>query len=343
MTGTQELAGWRASAEMHQRYMTGLLIRAAAFKGADASTELNFRTFRTQHEEKFKAGIKSLGLDKLPHAVACAQYIYLANHVGGVKCEFIPESDKKAWVRYLPPRWVWEGAAICAVPNETSIAFMRGFHSQVGITLDNPRLGFVCTKITTRCDPCLEGYFIEEDRPLGEGERLRFRFDEDGPDADPSKLPHVDWTEERMVKAKRNYAVQYIRTMLPAAVSLFGEAEMRTLAHEAAVLIGMQTYDSTAETLGVSGKDAASFADYLTAMLEAGGDPVERSEDGAGQILTTKSWRMMDGKEGVTPVCFDAWNGLWEGAKAAHNRRLTLETVARMDQGADRWAWRISG
>jgi hypothetical protein len=130
--------------------------------------------------------------------------------------------------------------------------------------------------------------------------------------------------------------------MLPAAVSPFGEAEMLELTHEAALLIGMQTYDSTAETLGMTGKDAASFGDYLAAMLEAGGDPVERSQDGDATILRTTSWRMMEGKEGVTPACFDAWNGLWEGAKAAHNRRLTLDVTQRMDKGGECFEWRIA-
>lgn len=332
-----ELNAWRASAELHQKFLTGLILRAVAFKGAEAATELNFRTFRAQHLEKFRAGYKSLGLDKLPPAVACAQYIYLANHVGGVKCEFIPESDRKAWVRYLPPRWIWDGAAICAVPNDVSIAFMRGFHSQVGVSLGNPNLGFVCTAITTRVDPCLEGYFIEEDRPLAENERLRFRFDERGPDVDPAKLPHVEWSEERMVKAKRNYAVQYIRSILPAAVSLLGEDEAKKLGWETGRLIGMQCYDTTAAFAGVKGNDAAAFARYLATLLEAGGDGAE--VDGAA--VRTRTWRMMADKEGVTPACFDAWNALWEGALAVHNRRLRLEVTSRMDKGADHWGWRI--
>lgn len=116
MTGaaSRELNAWRASADLHQRFLTGLILRAVVFKGEGAATELTFRTFRVQHEEKFLAGWKSLGLSHLPPAVACAQYIYLANHVGGVKCEFIPESDRKAWVRYLPPRWIMgRGCDLC--------------------------------------------------------------------------------------------------------------------------------------------------------------------------------------------------------------------------------------
>tara|TARA_R110002110_G_scaffold165930_18_gene366369 strand:+ start:1354 stop:2373 length:1020 start_codon:yes stop_codon:yes gene_type:complete len=332
-----ELNAWRASAELHQRFLTGLILRAIAFKGEVLATELNFRTFRAQHLEKFLAGYKSLGLDKLPPAIACAQYIYLANHVGGVKCEFVAESDRKAWVRYLPPRWIWDGAAICAVPNEVSIAFMRGFHSQVGVSLGNPNLGFVCTAITTRADPCLEGYFIEEDRPLAETERLRFRYDEEGPDADPSKFPRVDWTEERMVKAKRNYAVQYIRSILPAAVSLLGEEAARKLGWETGRLIGMQCYDTTAAFIGTTSNDAESFARYLAALLDAGGDAAKAG----GAAVSTRTWRMMAGKEGVAPACFDAWNALFEGALAVHNRRLRLDVTSRMDTGADHWGWQI--
>lgn len=339
MTGatSRELDAWRASADLHQRFLTGLILRAVVFKGEAAATELTFRTFRAQHEEKFLAGWKSLGLSHLPPAVACAQYIYLANHVGGVKCEFIPESDKKAWVRYLPPRWIWDGAAICAVPNEVSIAFMRGFHSQVGVSLGNPNLGFVCTRITTQIDPCLEGYFIEEDHPLLPDERLRFRFGEEEPDVDPAKLPHVEWSEERMVKAKRNYAVQYIRSILPAAVSLFGEEEASRLGREAGRLIGMQCYDATSALIGVEGNDAVAFARYLATLLAAGGDEAEVQ----GTEISTRTWRMMKDKKGVTPACFDAWNALFEGALAVHNRHLRLEVTDRMDAGAAHWAWRV--
>jgi hypothetical protein len=59
-----------------------------------------FRTFRRQHLEKFLPGLKKLGLDKLPHAVAAAQYHYLSNVLGGVKVEYMYESDRKACARH---------------------------------------------------------------------------------------------------------------------------------------------------------------------------------------------------------------------------------------------------
>jgi len=30
------------------------------------------------------------------------------------------ETDRKAWIRYPPPRWIWKGTAICGVPGEVS-------------------------------------------------------------------------------------------------------------------------------------------------------------------------------------------------------------------------------
>ncbi len=68
----------------------------------------------------------------MPHAVACAAYHYLSNAVGGVAVEFMPESDTKAWVRLVPPRWIDPGAAICGVPSEVSRAVLRGWYAQNG-------------------------------------------------------------------------------------------------------------------------------------------------------------------------------------------------------------------
>ena len=77
-------------------------------RGGGDAAELVFRTFRRQHLEKFLPGLVKLGLEPLPHAVACAQYHYLSNHLGGVRVEYMYESDRKAWVRYVPPRWIYE-------------------------------------------------------------------------------------------------------------------------------------------------------------------------------------------------------------------------------------------
>src|SRR5262249_48965941 len=143
-------------------------------RGTDTAREFVFRHFRRQHLEKFLPGLAKLRLDGLPHAVACAQYHYLSNAVGGVKTEYVAEADRKAGVGYPPPRWIWRGTAACAVPHEVNAAMLHGWHGHNGVSLGNPRLGFVCTGMITSGAPGLEGYYYEYDRPLAPEERVRF-------------------------------------------------------------------------------------------------------------------------------------------------------------------------
>lgn len=79
------------------------------------------------------------------------------------------ESGCKSWVRLLPPRRMYDGAALC------------GYHrDEPG---DHARLEFEhrrdTRKFATRfrlhvAGPGLIGYYIEEDRELAPEERLRF-------------------------------------------------------------------------------------------------------------------------------------------------------------------------
>ena len=186
MSASSDVAAHQAIADLYNALMTGVVLTLVTRRGEDTAREFVFRHFRRQHLEKFKPGLIKLGLDRLPHAVACAQYHYLSNDVGGVAVEYVPETDRKAWVRYVPPRWIWAGTALCAVPDAITEAMLRGWHAQNGVSLGNPRLGFVCTKTTTAGDAALEGYYLEHDRPLAPHERLRFARDEDGPPFDPA-------------------------------------------------------------------------------------------------------------------------------------------------------------
>ena len=133
-----------------------------------------FRVFRRQQQERFLPGLEKLGLSHLPPAVAAAQYHYLSNWIGGVCVEYMYESDRKAWIRYPPPRWIWRGTAICGVPGEVSRAMLRGWHANNGVSLGNPNLGFVCTKQSVDGQDGLEGYYCEYDHPLEIDQRLVF-------------------------------------------------------------------------------------------------------------------------------------------------------------------------
>jgi hypothetical protein len=343
-TEISTIAGYQAVYELYHAFLTGLILSVVMRRSRTDAAELVFHTFRKQHLEKFLPGLKKLGLEDLPDAVACAQYHYLSNFLGGVKVEYMPESDRKSWVRYLPPRWIFDGTAICGMPSEVSRAMMLGWHAHNGVSLGNPRLGFVCTKQTTDGQPGLEGYYIEYDYDLKPEERLRFEPGEDGPDFDPTAAPKadgVDWPEERLQKVSRNYAMEYIRTILPEMIKLFGPGDGGAIGKITGKLIGMQFYDQTAAILGINGDTAAHFADYLAALGAAQDEKIEVVDDHEWVTVRQKGWRLMRGLEPLSPAVFDTWNGLWEGAISVHNRHLLLEVGNRMDVGDDCYEWRI--
>jgi hypothetical protein len=331
------VGGYKAVAKLYNGLMTGLVLTLVTRVSETAARDFVFAHFRRQHLEKFKDGLVKLGLDKLPHAVACAQYHALSNAVGGVRTEYIYESDRKAWVRYPPPRWIWQGAAICAVPRSVNEAMLHGWHGHNGVTLGNPRLGFVCTGETVNGDPGLEGYYCEYDHELAPEERVRFAFDENPPPYDPTKAPKLDsasWPEERLQKVERSYAMEYVRSMLPSLERVLGEAGFAQLGR-AARLIGLQSYVDAAELFGVTERTPESFAALLAGLAAAQGERV--SVDGAS--VTQAGWRLMEG----VPVqheaaAFAAWNALWLGMLAVHDRTLMLETA----HTANGIVWRVT-
>lgn len=350
-----DIPAWRAVERLYHALLTGLILAAVTRRGSADAAELVFRLFRRQHLERFLPGLKKLGLDRLPHAVACAQYHYLSNKLGGVKVEYIPESDRKAWVRYPPPRWIWEGTAICGIPSEVSRAMLRAWHAHNGVSLGNPRLGFVCTKQTVDGQPGLEGYYHEADRDLAPDERLRFAPDEEAPPCDPALEPSLEsdaWPEERLQKVLRNYAMDYIRNIIPEALALFGPGEGSDLVAFAARRIGMQFYDETAALFGITGDSPEAFAHYLARIANAQGDGATVSPpahsaatvplpDDASYTVECREWGLMRGLTDFPPEAFIAWNELWIGALSVHNRFLFLETTPPNFATDAAFVWRI--
>ena len=333
---------YRAVSALYQALMTGLVLTLVTRRGPDAAERFVFGHFRRQHLEKFLPGLVKLGLTGLPHAVACAQYHYLSNLVGGVKVEYVYESDVKAWVRYPPPRWIWSGASICGIPSRVNAAMLHGWHGHNGVSLGNPRLGFVCTGQTVDGHPGLEGYYLEHARDLAPEERVRFAPGERAPEFDLARaprLPSESWSEDRLAKVLRSYAMEYVRSMLPEMLGLFGPDGTRELLGRTARLIGMQLYDETAARLGGVSGGAVGFARYLGALARAQGETVEVDEGDA--VVRQQGWRLTTGLGPLDPAAFDAWNELWEGALAVHDRRLRLVVSRRADRGEGWFEWRV--
>ena len=344
-TRSEDVAAYAAVEALYHAYLTGLILATVTRAGAAPAAELVFRTFRRQQLARFLPGLRKLGLDRLPHAVACAQYHYLSNQVGGVKVEYVYESDRKAWVRYPPPRWIWWGTAICAVPTEVSRAMLRAWHANNGVVLGNPRLGFVCTGQTVDGQPGLEGYYVEHERELAPEERLRFAPDEVCPPFDPAKAPRLDgetWPEARLQKVLRNYAMEYITSMLPEAIAVLGPLQGGYVAGSAARLVGMQLFDEAARLVGGVAPGAAGFAEWLARIGRGQGDDSHCDRLGDVWIVRQSTWQLMRERGPQSPAVFDAWNELWIGAALAHDRWLRLELIERRDRGDAAWTWRIS-
>lgn len=328
-------------AELYHRYLTGIVLALVVEKGEDRAVDAMFGLFRRQHLEKFLPGLAKLGLTGLPDAVACAQYHYLSNHVGGVSVAFVPESDRKAWVRYLPPRWIFDGTALAAIPTRVERAMLHGWHGHNGVSLGNPRLGFVCTGQTMDGSPGLEGYYIEEDHDLAPEDRVRFRFGETCPPIDVAALPTLAadaWPAERLAKAARNYTIDYIHNLFPVLVDQLGPLDASGLLYRTGRRIGMQY--STAVSVGLGDRPAQ----VLAALLAAHGDNVVLSEGPHGGYDVIQSgWRLMRGLEAECgPEWFDGWRGLWEGVIAVLDPQARLDVLERLDLGDDVTRWRLS-
>lgn len=341
---TSENRRCEAVAALYHAYFTGLIMTIVIRRSGQDAARWMEAVFRHQHEVKFLSSFDKLGLSHQPHAPACAAYHYLSNKIGGVDVEYMAETETKAWVRFPPPRWVFDGTAICAIPSDVSRGMLRGWYARNGVSLGNPRLRFICTSQTVDGQHGLSGYFEETDKDLGDSteERLLFRPGENPPPFDAAAapvLPAGEWPKERLIKAKRNYAMEYIRTGLPRMAELFGPVDAAFLGRITGRLIGAQYYRQIAAMLEIAPGGAAGFARFMAALAEGEGDTV--TTEGAGRTIavTRQGWRLARGWGEQPPELFEAWNGLWEGAMLAHDRQLRLSVMDREDLGdaATRW------
>jgi hypothetical protein len=318
---------WRSVADLYHAFFTGLILTVVTRRGTADAAEFVFRVFRRQQQERFLPGLKKLGLDHLPPAVAAAQYHYLSNWIGGVHVEYMYETDRKAWIRYPPPRWIWKGTAICGVPGEVSRAMLRGWHANNGVALGDLRLGFVCTKQSVDGQDGLEGYYCEYDHPLELDQRLVFARHLEAPLFDPKTAPALpvdSWPKARLEKAYRNYAMEYVKTAAPVIVQVFGPEDASYLLHLTGKLIGMQYYDEVAAALGGSRGGAREFADFLRSLFASQDDVAEISQSEGQFEFRQKGWKLMADVSDYHPACAGVLTGLFEGLAAGCGRHIPV-------------------
>jgi hypothetical protein len=90
-------------------------------------------------------------------------------------------------------------------------------------------------------------------------------------------------------------------------------------------------------------QSAWDFARWLSAILRAEGEDIETTErDGAVLVIQT-GWRAARELALADPTAaFDAWNELWLGAAAAHDRFLAVQTARTLDDRGWSITWRIA-
>jgi hypothetical protein len=198
--------------------------------------------------------------------------------------------------------------------------------------------------------PGLEGYYFEYDRPLNEDERVRFAYGkEEMPRVDWASQPKLEtasWPGERRLRTFRAYAVEYLRMMLPTLQELLGADGALAELGRVARLVGLQFHEETARDMDLptdvergDEQSARDFARWLSAMLKAQGEEVETR----GQEVVMRGWRAVRELKLVDPLkAFDAWNELWLGAAAAHDRFLKVQTMRALGERGWEIAWRIA-
>ena len=331
-------------ARLHHQYFLGLQLMVSAERGKEVIGEWMFRLFRRQHEDKFLSSFHKLNLNGLPHAVACAKYHVLSNNVGGVRVEYMEESDKKAWVRFRFPRWLYDGPAICGIPVEAGRGFLKGWYAHNGVSLKNPRLGYVCVSedLTGQFGFC--GYFQEYDRELAPDERLRFAPNETPPPFDPAQQPTPPtehWNEERLSKAARNYAMEYCRNGINELVGVIGRDDAVDIGKRTARLTGLQQYPHMADALGCTDGDVADAAGFLARAFAGMGDDssVENSADRRFAVVRQSNLRIVRGmQDEQRDDMLSCWVELWRGAVSSHRAFID---VSAEDTGSS-LLWRLT-
>lgn len=331
----------QAQAELHHALWLGLQLMVTTNRSPDEVGDWMFRLFRRQHLDKFLSSFGKLGLMDLPDAVACAKYHVMSNSIGGVSVEYMYEGDQKAWVRFRYPRWMYHGPTICGMPDGVSRGFLNGWYAYNGVSLRNPRLGFVCVSEDMTGEFGLCGYFKEYDHDLSDEERLQFASGELPPSYKAEEqpvLPKDQWPEERLKKANRNYAMDYIRNGLIELKALLGDELTTELGGKAARLIGLQYLAQTRDIIGVADGDLTTASDYLSKMFSGLGDRVE-VQAGLDEItLTQHDPRIVRGMEGdERNTVLSIWIELWHGALSSFRQMKTAE----VDIGDDQIRWVI--
>lgn len=280
------------------RAWAGLLAMTYREKGEEVAKRLTVLTLAHHQKDFYLDGLCKLGIrDDEPPAVRAAKYHYLTNAIGGLAMEYVEESPKKVWVRYLAPMWTYAGVAMMAIPASIRRHAGEGWHAKNGELMGCARLGWVSTKCIMDMEPYDEGYFVEYEHDLAPGEGHRFEPATCTPEFDPSKAPRLDpevWPEARILKARRNWMRFYFRDTVQALFQLFGEQTVHYLVSQVMRGVAIQFTQELKQDIGINGVDAKAVADFLYELQRASGRDVQLTESQGSHRIRVRTQQPFD-------------------------------------------------
>jgi hypothetical protein len=292
------------------RMFSGLTAITFREKGEPALHRLWHDVLVDHQGDRYLEGMKKLGIDRDPPAIAAAKYHYYTNLIGGLDMEYAEESPRKAWVRYTAPMWTYDGVAMLCLPASLRRTILGSWHPRNGLMMGCPRLGWVATKFIMQGDPFDEGYFYEYDHDLAPEERYRFEHVTHTPPHDAGKAPTLDpdeWPQARLVRARRNFSSGYLRNTVEILLRHFGDEPTWYLVQQTCRGLAIQYAHDMGQRLGVTGTGARDVAQLLTGLLACCGQSFEHEDASAThQRIVLSSFKPFadDAPEGLRAAMF---------------------------------------
>ena len=249
-------------------------------KGEQALNDVWRTLMSAEQAIRFRDALVKLGIENDPPAVAAAKYHYFSNSIGGLTMQYVEESPRKAWIRYMPPWGSFPGISAMTVPLSTRRTILSTWHPRNGELLGCPRLRWVATKFVSEGHPYDEGYFEEVDHDLPLDQRMEIRVVQQSPEFDPAKAPKLDpqaWPEARVLKGHHNYAADYALHAIEAVRKLHGEQQAHDIVRTAMKFLAVQYSGQLARQTGFGDKTAHAAAQCTAAILRSFRNDVELS------------------------------------------------------------------
>jgi hypothetical protein len=250
-------------------------------KGEQALNDVWRSLMSAEQTIRFREALVKLGIENDPPAVAAAKYHYFSNSIGGLTMQYIEESPKRAWIRYMPPWGSFPGISALAVPNSVRRTVLSTWHPRNGELLGCPRLRWVATKFVSEGHPYDEGYFEEVDHDLPPNERMKVMAVRQSPEFDPAQAPKLDpqaWPEARLLKGGHNYAADYALHAIEAVIRHFGEQAATDIVRMAMRFLAVQFIGQLTRQTGFTDKTAHASAQCSAAILRSFRNDVEVSK-----------------------------------------------------------------